>query len=47
LLNKEKSLAFRVVLQDTRRSLSDSDADAACGAIVEHLTIALGARVRQ
>jgi phenylalanyl-tRNA synthetase beta chain len=47
LLNKEKSLAFRLVLQDTRRSLSDSDADAACGAIVEHLTIALGARVRQ
>jgi phenylalanyl-tRNA synthetase beta chain len=47
LLNKEKSLAFRVVLQDTRRSLSDSDADAACSAIVEHLTIALGARVRQ
>ena len=47
LLNKEKSLAFRVVLQDTRRSLSDSDADAACGAIVEHLTMALGARLRQ
>jgi phenylalanyl-tRNA synthetase beta chain len=47
LLNKEKSLAFRVVLQDTRRSLSDSDADAVCGAIVEHLTIAVGARVRQ
>ena len=47
LLNKEKSLAFRVVLQDTRRSLSDSDADAACDAIVEHLTSALAARVRQ
>jgi phenylalanyl-tRNA synthetase beta chain len=47
LLNKEKSLAFRVVLQDTRRSLSDSDADAACDAIVEHLTITLGARRRQ
>jgi phenylalanyl-tRNA synthetase beta chain len=47
LLNKEKSLAFRVVLQDTRRSLSDSDADAVCGAIVEHLTIALGGRPRR
>jgi phenylalanyl-tRNA synthetase beta chain len=47
LLNKEKSLAFRVVLQDTRRSLSDSDADAACRAIVEHLTATLGARLRQ
>ena len=47
LLNKEKSLAFRVVLQDTRRSLSDSDADAARDAIVEHLTTVLAARVRQ
>jgi phenylalanyl-tRNA synthetase beta chain len=47
LLNKEKSLAFRVVLQDTRRSLSDSDADSACDAIVEHLTITLGGRRRQ
>ena len=47
LLNKEKSLAFRVVLQDTRRSLSDSDADAACDAIVEHLAITLGGRRRQ
>jgi phenylalanyl-tRNA synthetase beta chain len=47
LLNKEKSLAFRIVLQDTRRSLSDSDADAACSAIVDHLAIALGGRARQ
>jgi phenylalanyl-tRNA synthetase beta chain len=47
LLNKEKSLAFRVVLQDTRRSLSDSDADAACSAIIEHLNAAVGARLRQ
>ena len=47
LLNKEKSLAFRVVLQDTRRSLSDSDADAVCDAIVDHLTVALGGRPRR
>jgi len=47
LLNKEKSLAFRLVLQDTRRSLSDSEADAARGAIVQHLTSALGARFRE
>jgi phenylalanyl-tRNA synthetase beta chain len=47
LLNKEKSLAFRVVLQDTRRSLSDSEADAVRSAIVEHLTATLGARPRQ
>jgi phenylalanyl-tRNA synthetase beta chain len=47
LLIKEKSLAFRVVLQDTRRSLTDLDADAARGAIVEHLLQRWGARVRQ
>ncbi|MBV8210266.1 MAG: phenylalanine--tRNA ligase subunit beta [Burkholderiaceae bacterium] len=47
LLNKEKSLAFRLVLQDTRRSLSDSEADAVRGAIVEHLTSALGGRLRE
>ncbi len=29
LLNKEKSLAFRVVMQDTERTLSDAEADAA------------------
>jgi phenylalanyl-tRNA synthetase beta chain len=32
LLNKEKSLAFRIVLQDTERPLNDDDADAAVGA---------------
>lgn len=47
LLDKEKSLAFRIVLQDTRRSLSDTEADAVRGAIVQHLTTALGARARE
>jgi len=47
LLNKEKSLAFRVVLQDTHRSLAEADADAARAAIVEHLLQRWGARVRQ
>ena len=47
LLNKEKSLAFRVVLQDTHRSLAEADADAARAAIVEHLSQRWGARVRQ
>jgi phenylalanyl-tRNA synthetase beta chain len=47
LLNKEKSLAFRIVLQDTQRSLAESDADAARAAIVGHLMQRWGARVRQ
>ncbi len=46
LLNKEKSLAFRLVLQDTQRSLAESDADAARTAIVEHLVRSWGARLR-
>ncbi len=47
LLNKEKSLAFRVVLQDTARPLSDTDADAAVAAVVEELAQSFGARLRQ
>lgn len=47
LLNKEKSLAFRIVLQDTQRSLAQSDADAARAAIVEHLQQRWRARLRQ
>jgi phenylalanyl-tRNA synthetase beta chain len=47
LLNKEKSLAFRIQLQDTERTLSDADADAAVAAIVDELGARLGARLRQ
>jgi phenylalanyl-tRNA synthetase beta chain len=47
LLNKEKSLAFRIQLQDTERTLSDADADAAVAAIVAELGARLGARLRQ
>jgi phenylalanyl-tRNA synthetase beta chain len=47
LLNKEKSLAFRMVLQDTGRPLNDDDADAAVGAIVEGLEKQCGARLRR
>jgi phenylalanyl-tRNA synthetase beta chain len=47
LLNKEKSLAFRVVLQDTDRPLNDNDVDAAIGAIVEALEQRCGARLRR
>jgi phenylalanyl-tRNA synthetase beta chain len=47
LLIKEKSLAFRIVLQDTEKTLSDADADAAVAALVEGLSRAVGARLRQ
>jgi phenylalanyl-tRNA synthetase beta chain len=47
LLNKEKSLAFRIVLQDTERPLNDDDAEAAVGAIVEGLEKQCGARLRR
>ena len=47
LLNKDKSLAFRIVLQDTHRSLAEADADGARTQIVAHLMQRWGARVRQ
>ncbi|HRK57018.1 MAG TPA: phenylalanine--tRNA ligase subunit beta, partial [Burkholderiaceae bacterium] len=47
LLSKGKSLAFRVVLQDTAQTLSDAQVDAAVGAIVEGLGTALGAQLRR
>ncbi|MFO0205695.1 MAG: hypothetical protein ACK54L_06005, partial [Betaproteobacteria bacterium] len=46
-LIKEKSLAFRILLQDTDRTLSDSFADAAVACLVEELGTRLGARLRQ
>jgi len=47
LLNKEKSLAFRIVLQDTERTLSDAEVDAAVTVVVAGLTARLGAKLRQ
>jgi phenylalanyl-tRNA synthetase beta chain len=47
LLFKEKSLAFRILLQDTEQTLSDTVADAAVDCIVEALGDRLGARLRQ
>jgi phenylalanyl-tRNA synthetase beta subunit len=47
LLNKDKSLAFRIVLQDTQRSLAEADADSARATIVRHLVQRWGGRERQ
>ncbi len=46
LLNKEKSLAFRLVLQDTEAPVSDTEADAAVEAVVEVLKQRFEARLR-
>ena len=47
LLNNEKSLAFRLVLQDTERPVTDADADAAVEVILEVLKQRFAARLRQ
>ena len=44
--NKEKSLAFRVWMQDTERTLEDREATAAVDAIVTALNARFGARLR-
>ncbi len=46
LENKEKSLAFRLWMQDTERTLSDAEAAQAVEAIVAHLGQAIQARLR-
>ncbi len=46
LENKEKSLAFRLRMQDTERTLSDADAHEAVQVIVAWLGRELGARLR-
>ena len=47
LLTKEKSLAFRLLLQDTERTLAEAQAEAAVAAIVEGLGTRLNARLRR
>jgi len=42
----KKSLAFRVLMQDTQRTLEDAEVDAAVEAIVRHAETSLGARLR-
>ncbi len=46
LETKEKSLAFRLWIQDTSRTLSDADAARAVSGIVDWLTEKIGARLR-
>lgn len=42
----EKSLAFRIVMQDTEKTLTDDDADAVMGELVETLTTRFDAKLR-
>ena len=42
----EKSLAFRVVMQDTGKTLTDGDADSAMAQLIEAVTRRLGAKLR-
>lgn len=42
----KKSLAFRVLMQDTQRTLEDAEVDAAVAALVQQAELVLGARLR-
>ncbi len=42
----KKSLAFRVLMQDTHRTLEDAEVEAAIASLVRHAEDALGARLR-
>ncbi|NMG76745.1 phenylalanine--tRNA ligase subunit beta [Aromatoleum diolicum] len=42
----KKSLAFRVLMQDTQRTLEDAEVDAAIAVIIRHAEAVLGARLR-
>jgi phenylalanyl-tRNA synthetase beta chain len=46
LENKEKSLAFRLWIQDTERTLSDAQADAVTGQLAQHVQLRFNARLR-
>lgn len=43
---EKKSLAFKVSMQDTRRTLEDAEVDAAIALLVTHAETVLGARLR-
>ncbi|MBN8440805.1 MAG: phenylalanine--tRNA ligase subunit beta [Thauera sp.] len=42
----KKSLAFRILMQDTQRTLEDAEVDAAVAALVRQAEVVLGARLR-
>jgi len=42
----KKSLAFRVLMQDTQRTLEDAEVDAAVAVLVGQAEAVLGARLR-
>jgi len=46
LENKEKSLAIRLWMQDTQRTLNDAEVGQLVAAVVEHVGRRLGARLR-
>jgi len=46
LESKEKSLAFRFWMQDTERTLSEAEVDAAVDAVLQYLVASHGARIR-
>ena len=46
LENKEKSLAFRFWMQDTDRTLGETEVDAAVASVLEYLVGQHGARLR-
>ena len=43
---EKRSLAFRILMQDTQRTLEDAEVDSAVAAIVDSATSTLGARLR-
>ena len=42
----KKSLALRILMQDTQRTLEDAEVDAAVAVLVQQAESALGARLR-
>jgi phenylalanyl-tRNA synthetase beta chain len=46
LENKEKSLAFRVLMQDTSKTLSDQEIDLVVSSIIEAMRVRVGAKLR-